>query len=119
MGGNNNTDNKPPNDAAELQCKIFSENSMLAFLNPYIPHLAMAYVMFCFAGYTCMGRHLKGEGPMFLFFFQLDGIARNVGIMMFGRIFEQTYPGYGPGVIQNHHRRINISFKVRLMLNTL
>ena len=25
----------------------------------------MAYVMFCFAGYTCMGRHLKGEGPMF------------------------------------------------------
>ena len=65
MGGNNNTDNKPPNDAAEPQCKIFSENSILAFLNPYIPHLAMAYVMFCFAGYTCMGRHLKGEGPMF------------------------------------------------------
>ena len=65
MGGNNNTDNKPPNDAAEPQCTIFSENSILAFLNPYIPHLAMAYVMFCFAGYTCMGRHLKGEGPMF------------------------------------------------------
>ena len=50
--------------AAE-ECVIFSKHSTLAFLNPYIPHIAMAYVMFCFAGYTCMGRHLKGEGPMF------------------------------------------------------
>eukprot|EP00944_MAST-04C_sp_MAST-4C-sp1_P000258 g258.t1 len=59
-----NSKSPPPGDI-EPQCKIFSEDSVLGFLNPYIPHLAMAYVMFCFAGYTCMGRHLKGEGPMF------------------------------------------------------
>merc|ERR1711871_697216 len=47
------------------ECVVFSKQSTFAFLNPYIPHIAMAYVMFCFAGYTCMGRHLKGEGPMF------------------------------------------------------
>jgi|EP00505_MAST-04D_sp_SCG-Rhode-Island_P003253 drug/metabolite transporter (DMT)-like permease len=45
--------------------KIFSDDSILRKLNPYVPHIAMAYVMCCFAGYTCMGRHLRGEGPMF------------------------------------------------------
>lgn len=28
-------------------------------------HLTMLYVMCCFAGYTCIGRHLEEEGPLF------------------------------------------------------
>ncbi len=28
-------------------------------------HLTMLYIMCCFAGYTCIGRHLEQEGPLF------------------------------------------------------
>ena len=52
-----------PNGRHGWRASEASRGALLPLL--LLLHGTMFYVMCCFAGYTCIGRHLEGEGPLF------------------------------------------------------